>query len=165
MKTSIKMGVSFDLIPITNSKHKLVREIYADAIYSQGLEFYNHDQMDAWAALAYLPGVLDRTLSEGKGWLVQIGNNTEAFAVRFPSNRLALLYCRGRSSRKGFATHLLSKIEHDARQEGIRTLYTEASFFSYPLLLKHNWIYTSMEEIKIAELAFLRYRMLKTLSL
>ena len=155
------MGVSFHLIPITNSEHRVVKEIYADAICSIGLELYNQDQINAWSALAFLPGVFDEPLNEGKGWLLKIGNNEEAFAIRYPSNRLALLYCRGRSSRKGYATNLLKQIERDARKEEIKTLYTEASLFSYPLLLKSGWNKQSIEEILIGGVTFTRYRMFK----
>ncbi len=157
------MSVSFKLVPIAKSNHDLVREIYADAIFSKGLDLYNKDQIDSWAALAFLPGFLDTSLNEGKGWLLTLGNDAEAFALRYPSNRLALLYCRGRSSRKGLATFLLCKIEQDAKQEQVRILYTEASLFSYPLFKKHGWIEKSIEEIQIAGVDFLRYRMLKIL--
>ena len=157
------MEVSFHLIPIQNSNHRLVREIYADAICSQGLELYNQDQIDAWSALAFLPGVLDEPLNKGTGWFVNIGNDSEAFAIRYPTNRLALLYCRGRSARKGYATNLLIQIEHDAREQGIKILYTEASLFSYLLLLKHEWTCKSVDEIKIAGVSFLIYRMFKRL--
>ena len=157
------MEVSFYLIPITNSKHRLVREIYADAICSQGLQLYNQDQIDAWSGLAFLPGVLDGPLNKGTGWLLNIGNVSEAFAIRYPTHRLALLYCRGRSSRKGYATNLLKKIEQDARDQGVKTLYTEASLFSCRLLLQHDWICKSVEEIKIAGVSFLIYRMFKIL--
>ena len=43
----------------------LLREIYADAVESQAPGLYSSEQVQAWAALAWLPGVLDRTLSEG----------------------------------------------------------------------------------------------------
>ena len=65
------MALSYDLRELRNSDHFVVREIYADAICSQGLEFYNQDQINAWSALAFLPGVLDRSLNEGNGWLIK----------------------------------------------------------------------------------------------
>ena len=81
--------------------------------------------------------------------------------MRYPANRLALLYCRGRSSRKGFATKLLNKIELDTSCEGIDVLFTEASLISYPLFLRNGWLKDSVENILIAGVSFDRYRMSK----
>ncbi len=160
---SDKRNFTSGLRPMRHIHHQVVREVYSDAIFSQGSCFYSNEQIDAWAALAYVPGVLDQLLDEGSGWLVFQRNIVEAFAVRHPFNRLALLYCRGRSSRQGFATRLLQRIELDASLEGISVLSTEASYFSYPLLLKSGWIEKSIEKIEIAGVRFDRYRMQKYL--
>ncbi len=157
------MEASVKLVPLTKANFDDVRDIYRDAICSQGLAFYNKDQIEAWAALASLPGVLDRSLKEGQGWLIRKNYQNEAFAVRYPVDRLALLYCRGRSARHGFATRLLFQIESDAFREGIDTLRTEASLFSYRLLLKYGWIVDSCERIKIGGIDFCRYQMFKKL--
>nr|WP_269623546.1 GNAT family N-acetyltransferase [Prochlorococcus marinus] len=141
-----------------------MREVYFDAIYSQGLSLYTKEQIKAWASLAWLPGVLDRPLKEGIGWLVCAENKVEAFAIRYPSNRLALLYCRGRSTRKGYATNLLFRVEMDAYNEGIKKIFTEASLFSYPLFLKSGWKKKYSEKILIAGVVFDRYRMEKSLN-
>ena len=85
---------------VSPADHNLLREIYADAIETQAPALYTRDQVQAWAALAWLPGVLDRTLSDGVGW---ISGADEAFAMRYPEDRLALLYCRGRAARQGHA--------------------------------------------------------------
>ncbi|AAQ00904.1 MULTISPECIES: acetyltransferase [Prochlorococcus] len=151
------------LRPIKNLDHLVLREVYTDAIVSQGSVFYSNDQIEAWRGLAFLPGVLDKPIEDGKGWLAVKQNQVEAFGLRYPSDRLALLYCRGRSMRKGYATKLLQKIELDAFQEGITTLFTEASLFSHPLLLRSGWVEISIEKIEIASIPFDRFRMLKKL--
>ena len=110
-----------------------------------------------------MPGILDRSLEDGIGWVVVCKQRIEAFAVRHPSNHLDLLYCRGRSSRKGYATTLLKRIEFDANQEGIKTLFTESSLFSHPLLLSCGWKQHNIDQIKIAGVSFHRYRMFKKL--
>lgn len=79
------------LRPLTEADHFVVREIYADAIESQGGGLYSPVQISAWAALAWLPGVLDRPLIEGRGWLSLENDEVEAFALRYPSDRLAML--------------------------------------------------------------------------
>tara|TARA_Y100001968_G_scaffold316134_1_gene343554 strand:+ start:10635 stop:11111 length:477 start_codon:yes stop_codon:yes gene_type:complete len=157
------MKQSYEIRELLDSDYLLVREVYEDSIQSQGHHFYNKDQINAWSSLARLPGVLDQSLEEGKGWVSCYKGKIEAFAVRYPINRLALLYCRGRSSRQGHATLLLNKIEIDAKRDKQRLLSTEASLFSYPLLIRCGWIERSLEKIKIAGVPFDRYLMEKKL--
>ncbi len=149
--------------PITEADLPLLREVYVDAIESQCGDFYTTEQIQAWTALAWLPRILDRALLEGKGWLVSSRAEIEAFALRQPLNRLALLYSRGRSARRGFATALLNKIEIDALHEGHAYLVTEASMCSQQLFLKCGWAFQAIEKIKIGGVSFERYRMKKKL--
>ena len=138
----------------------LLREIYADAIESQASELYSDQQVKSWAALAWLPGVLDQTLMEGSGW---ISGGDAAFAIRYPPDRLALLYCRGRAARQGHGKALLDRIEADAMADGVTCLRTEASQFSRPLFERRGWRLIAPETITIAGVPFERYRMHKAL--
>tara|TARA_Y100001968_G_scaffold80181_1_gene71369 strand:- start:11 stop:442 length:432 start_codon:yes stop_codon:yes gene_type:complete len=140
-----------------------LREVYEDAIRTCDKSLYNQEQIEAWTALAYLPGILDKPLKEGVGWVSCINKTIEAFALRYPKNRLALLYCRGRSSRKGHATALLRQIEADTLTERPINLKTEASLCSYKLLLDLGWKIITPEEIQIGGVNFSRYLMEKTL--
>ena len=145
---------------IVPNDHFLLREIYADAIDSQAGLLYSQEQVQAWAALAWLPGILDRTFEEGSGW---ISGEDAAFAIRYPSTRLALLYCRGSAARQGHASQLLAKVEEDARRYGFDHLTTEASQFSRPLLERFGWRMVAPETIAIGGVEFERYRMAKAL--
>ena len=139
----------------------VLREVYEDAICHSANALYSQEQIDAWSGLAYLPGVLDKPLTEGKGWASCVNSVIEAFAVKYPKDRLALLYCRGRSSRQGHATDLLKKIDEEVQEDEIIRLSTEASLFSYQLFLRHGWTIISPETIKIGGVAFCRYLMEK----
>ena len=145
---------------IVPNDHSLLREIYADAIESQARLLYSQEQVQAWAALAWLPGILDRTFEEGSGW---ISGEDAAFAIRYPSTRLALLYCRGSAARQGHASQLLVQVEEDARRHGFDRLTTEASQFSRPLLERCGWRVVDPETIAIGGVEFVRYRMAKAL--
>ena len=140
-----------------------LREVYVDAIRNSDNYLYSQDQIEAWTALAYLPGVLDKPLKNGIGWVSCVNKTIEAFALRYPNNRLALLYCRGRSSRQGHATALLRQIEADTINERPINLKTEASLCSYQLLLNLGWKIITPEEIQIGGVKFSRFLMEKTL--
>ena len=150
---------SFVLRELLDSDHLSVREVYQDSIQSQGHIFYSKDQIQAWSSLAWLPGVLDRPLSEGIGWISLEKKLVVAFAVRYPFDRLALLYCRGQYARRGHASLLLDQVEKEACDEGQTRLVTEASRFSYPLLLRRGWVLTAIEQIQIGGVSFERYLM------
>jgi len=151
------------LRPCESSDEMALREVYEDAIRTCDKSLYSQEQIDAWTALAYLPGILDKPLKEGVGWVSCVNNTIEAFALRYPNNRLALLYCRGRSSRQGHATALLHQIEADTFKERPIHLKTEASLYSYKLLLNHGWKIITPEKIQIGGVNFFRYLMKKTL--
>ena len=146
--------------PIRPTDSPLLREIYVDAIQTQAPQAYSPDQIRAWATLALLPGLLDRTLEEGQGWISGID---DGFAIRYPANRLSMLYCRGRSSRQGHGTALLQAIERDAQRMGIQRLLTEASLLSRPMLEQRGWTVIAPEPFMIAGVPFVRFQMEKIL--
>ena len=148
------------LRPIGLADAPLLREIYADAVESQAPSLYSDAQVRAWAALAWLPGVLDRTLAEGSGW---ISGDGAAFAIRHPQERLSLLYCRGSAARQGHGSALLARIELEAQADGVQRLRTEASQLSRPLLERRGWRVVAPETISIGGVLFERYRMDKPL--
>lgn len=148
------------LRPIGLADAPLLREIYADAVESQAPSLYSDAQVRAWAALAWLPGVLDRTLAEGSGW---ISGDGAAFAIRHPQERLSLLYCRGSAARQGHGSALLAQIELEAQADGVQRLRTEASQLSRPLLERRGWRVVAPETISIGGVLFERYRMDKPL--
>jgi GNAT superfamily N-acetyltransferase len=87
----------------------------------------------------------------------------EAFALLDPTDRLALLYCRGRSNRQGRASALLEALEQHARTQGVSRLRTEASQLSRPLLERRGWVVDDEETVTLGGVAFLRWRMGKDL--
>tara|TARA_Y100001968_G_scaffold281862_1_gene279378 strand:- start:28 stop:525 length:498 start_codon:yes stop_codon:yes gene_type:complete len=151
------------LEPLKKIHHIEVRRIYEDAVETTGPVYYSETQIQAWSALAWMPGVLDKPLDEGKGWISFEDKEIAAFALRYPSNRLALLYCRGSSRQKGHGTALLNRVEADAIAEGESSLITEASFFSYSLLVRNGWKLHVSEMIEIAGISFKRFCMEKYL--
>ena len=158
------MSQSNSFREIQEADHSAVRAIYVDAINFLAIGLYSQEQIDAWSSLAVLPGILDRTLLDGKGWLSLENNEIAAFAVRHPDYRLALLYCKPSFSRRGHATKLLMKVERDAFHEGQEYLVTEASLLSYPILLKKGWIFVKIDDIEINGVPFQRCIMHKNLT-
>ncbi|MEB3302890.1 MAG: GNAT family N-acetyltransferase [Cyanobacteriota bacterium] len=143
-----------------------VVEAYADAVQTLALPFYQPEQIDAWAHHPLNNPSFEAALDRGFGLVGTTPDrpaSVEAFALLDPSDRLALLYCRARSSRKGLATKLVRSMEQQARSSGHSRLRTEASQLSRPLLERLGWSVDGEENILFAGVPFLRWRMSQTL--
>jgi len=155
------MSTSFSLHSLDPSLHRGIREIYVESIENLGKQYYTRQQIQAWSSLAFMPGILDNALINGQGWVSwsNLDKEIAAFAIRYPLDRLALLYCRSRFARQGHATALLKRTDLSAKKDGQQFLYTEASAFSMPLLLKLGWTFIKPQIIEIAGVRFERYLM------
>ena len=153
-----------NLRPITNKDQLDLKKVYFDSIQSIDERIYSKDQKRAWSSIAWKNSEFEKSIVKGNGWLINYKETIIAFASRYPNNRIALFYCKGKSQRKGYGSKLLFKLEDESRKEGLDHLYTEASLISYRLFLKHNWEIKSKEKVIINNNYFERYKMIKILN-
>ena len=146
---------------ITKKDDLDIKRVYFDSIISINESIYSIEQKRAWASQAWNNKSFLMSISKGKGWLINKKGKTIAFATRYPINRIALLYCRGDSQRKGYGSKLLYKIEKEAKKENLTFLTTEASLISYKLFIKNRWEIIRKEKIIINNINFERYKMIK----
>ena len=148
---------------ITKKDQLKLKEVYFDAVSSIDENIYSKEHKFAWASQAWENSEFEKSLLNGIGSKLICNNKIIGFAIRYPENRLSLLYVRGNFKRKGFGTIILSSIERDALKSGINKLETEASLISYKLLLKRKWEIDRKEKVNINGLIFVRYKMFKIL--
>ena len=122
-----------NLRQITIKDRLELKKIYFDSIQSLDEKIYSQKQKRAWSSQAWNNPNFDKSITNGKGWLLSEKGIIIAFATRYPNNRIALFYCKGEFQRKGFGSMLLFKLEHEAKKEGLESLSTEASLISYKL--------------------------------
>ena len=142
-----------------------IKRIYFDSIKSIDEKIYNKRQKLAWSSQAWLNLEFHKSITIGKGFIIEDGNTDMGFAIRYPDNKLSLLYIRGNFKRKGIGNILIKAIENEAIKEGIPLLYTEASLLSYRLFQKNYWEIIRKERIIIQNIMFYRYKMCKNLSI
>ena len=140
-----------------------LKKVYFDAIQSLNEKIYSQEQKRAWSSQAWNNKNFDKSIIKGKGWLLSEKGIIIAFAIRYPENRIALFYCKGKFQRKGYGSKLLHKLEDEAKKEGIDSLTTEASLISYKLFLKSEWEIIRKEKVTINNIFFERYKMIKTI--
>ncbi|MEI8250441.1 MAG: GNAT family N-acetyltransferase [Synechococcus sp. ELA057] len=154
------------LRPLRSSDAPQLVAVYRDAVLSQTQDLYTPEQIRAWAKHAAEDPGFHASVARGRGLVSLTSDAPEriaAFALRDPSDRLALLYCRGSASRQGRGQALVRAIEAQARAEGIRRLRTEASQLSRPLLERLDWRVEAEEEVQFAGVLFRRWRMIRDL--
>ena len=138
-----------------------LKKVYFDSIQSLDERKYSKEQKRAWSSQAWNNPNFEKTITKGKGWLISEKEIIVAFAIRYPNNRIALFYCKGRFQRKGYGSKLLHKLEDEAKKEGLDSLLTEASLISYKLFLKNKWKIIRKEKVIINNIFFERYKMTK----
>ena len=150
-----------NLRQITIKDQLELKKVYFDSILSIDEKIYSKEQKRAWSSQAWDNPNFDESITKGKGWLLSKNGIIIAFATRYPSNRIALFYCKGKFQRKGCGSKLLYKLEDEAKKEGLDSLYTEASLISYELFLKNKWEIIRKEKVIINNIFFERYKMTK----
>ena len=154
-----------NLKQITKKDQLELKKLYFDSILSIDERIYTKEQKRAWASQAWDNKIFDLSINQGKGWLINSDGKNIGFATRFPKNRIALLYCKGNSQRKGYGNKLIYKLEIEAKEEGHHYLTTEASLISYKLFLRNKWEIIRKEKIIIKNIIFERYKMIKNFNL
>ena len=150
-----------NLRQITIKDQLELKKVYFDAIQSLDEKIYSQEQKRAWSSQAWDNPNFDKSITKGKGWLLTEKGIIIAFATRYPNNRIALFYCKGKFQRKGCGTILLHKLQDEAKKEGVESLTTEASLISYELFLKNEWKVIRKEKVTINNIFFERYKMIK----
>ena len=150
-----------NLRQITIKDQLELKKVYFDSIQSLDEKIYSQEQKRAWSSQAWNNPNFDKSITEGKGWVLIEKGIIIAFATRYPKDRISLFYCKAKFQRKGCGTKLLHKIEEQAKNEGLSYLSTEASLISYKLFIKNKWKIIRKETVNINNYFFERYRMFK----
>ena len=150
-----------NLRQITIKDQLELKKVYFDSIQSIDGKVYSQDQKRAWSSQSWINPNFDKSITKGKGWLLSEKGIIIAFATRYPKNRIALFYCRGKFQREGFGSKLLHKLEDEAQKEGLDSLFTESSLISYELFLKNKWKIIRKEKVMINNIFFERFKMTK----
>ena len=150
-----------NLRQITIKDQLELKKVYFDSIQSLDEKIYSQEQKRAWSSQAWNNSNFDKAITKGRGWLLNEKGIIIAFAIRYPTDRIALFYCKGKHQRKGYGSKLLHKLQEDAKKDGLDSLSTEASLISYELFLKNKWKILRKEKVIINNIFFERYKMTK----
>ena len=88
-----------------------LKRIYFDSIQSIDEKIYNKEQKLAWSSQAWVNLEFHESITKGKGFIVEDLNKKIGFAIRYPKNKLSLLYVRGNFRGEGIGNMLINAIE------------------------------------------------------
>ncbi len=146
---------------LNSNDHDALVEIYRQAVLGSTAQLYSEAQQWAWAEQS---NALRSLLPEGEGWVISNQRDEPiAFSLRYPADRLALLYCNPDAQRQGCGRLLINAIEQAATADAVTALRTEASLISKPLFERLGWQVSWREELRIGGVPFQRFRMHKQL--
>ena len=146
---------------LNSNDHDALVEIYRQAVLGSTAQLYSEAQQWAWAEQS---NALRSLLPEGEGWVISNQRDEPiAFSLRYPADRLALLYCHPGAQRQGCGRLLINAIEQAAKADAVTALRTEASLISKPLFERLGWQVSWREELRIGGVPFQRFRMHKQL--
>lgn len=147
---------------LNSNDHDALVEIYRQAVLGSTAELYSEAQQWAWAEQS---NTLRSLLRKGEGFVISNQRDEPmAFSLRYPADRLALLYSHPSTQRQGCGRLLIEAIEQAARADTLAALRTEASLISRPLFERLGWQVSWREELRIGGVPFKRFRMHKQLS-
>ena len=152
-----------NLRQITIKDQITLKKIYFDSINSIDEKIYSKKQKLVWSSQAWMNLEFHKSITRGKGFMMEDLNKKIGFAIRYPENKLSLLYVRGIFRRRGIGNVLIKAIEKEASNERISSIQTDASLLSYELFLKNDWKIIRKEKILILNTIFYRYKMIKNL--
>lgn len=140
--------------------------IFFASVREIGRRHYTADQVAAWA-----PGVPDaddfvRRASDGRTFLVAIGEDGQpiAYGDLEADGHIDHIYCSPEAAGRGVARKLYEELERVARSAGINVLFVEASEPAKTFFLKQGFESIGPNALALNGVEIHNYRMRKALS-
>jgi len=140
--------------------------IFLSSVREIGGRHYTADQVAAWAPSLPDADVFTRRASDGRTFLVAIGENGQpiAYGDLEADGHIDHLYCSPESAGRGVARQLYEELERVARSAGIDVLFVEASEPAKSFFQKQGFEPIGRNELELSGVEIHNYRMRKALS-
>lgn len=133
-------------------------EIYAAGVHACGPAAYTPEQIAAWSAFAADPVRFPAFILEPMTLIaVDDDDRPLGFCGLDPDGRVASLYVAPQAMRRGIASTLLRHMSAHAQRAGLTHLWTQASYFSLPLFLRHGFELDHVDTAIYGEVSFTRH--------
>lgn len=140
--------------------------IFYSSVRQIGGQHYTAEQVAVWAPGLPDPDVFTRRASDGRTFLVAIGENGQpiAYGDLEADGHIDHLYCSPQAAGRGVARQLYEELERLARCAGIDMLFVEASEPAKRFFQKQGFEPIGRTEFKLNGVEIHNYQMRKALS-
>jgi putative acetyltransferase len=140
-------------------------DVFFRSVRQVALAAYTADQVRAWAPEPRTAEWAHGEASDGR--LVLVAANEDDRPVAYidlePNGHIDRLFCAPEAAGQGIASRLYDTVEAAAREQGINSLFTEASELARRLFERKGFAVVERQDLVIRGVAIHNYRMAKAL--
>jgi len=142
-------------------------DVFFRSVRQVALSDYTADQVWAWAPEPRTAEWAHAEASDGRLVLVAADEDDRpvAYSDLEPNGHINRLFCAPEAAGQGIASRLYDAVEAAAREQGIRSLFTEASELARRLFERKGFAVVERQDMVIRGVAIHNYRMAKDLDL
>ena len=142
-------------------------DVFFRSVRQVALSDYTADQVRAWAPEPRTAEWAHAEASDGRLVLVAADEDDRpvAYIDLEPNGHINRLFCAPEAAGQGIASRLYDAVEAAAREQGIRSLFTEASELARRLFERKGFAVVERQDMVIRGVAIHNYRMAKALDL
>ncbi|WFU08265.1 GNAT family N-acetyltransferase [Rhizobium sp. CB3090] len=140
----------------------LTIDIFLRAIREVASKDYNQAQVDAWAKVEDRE-VWAKRRSSRPAWIVQHGSVPIGFADLVPDGLLDMMFVHPDYQGLGAASLLLATVEMEAKRQGLRRIFTEASLTARPFFERRGFSVLTSQIVEKRGQTLENFRMEKSL--
>ena len=142
-------------------------DVFFRSVRQVALSDYTAAQVRAWAPEPRTAEWAHGEASDGR--LVLVAANADDRPVAYidlePDGHIDRVFCAPEAAGQGIASRLCDAVEAAAREQGIRSLFTEASELARRLFERKGFAVVERQDLVIGGVAIHNYRMAKALDL
>jgi putative acetyltransferase len=142
-------------------------DVFFRSVRQVALSDYTAAQVKAWAPEPRTAEWAHTEASDGRLVLVAVDEDDRpvAYIDLEPNGHINRLFCAPEAAGRGIASRLYDAVEAAAREQGIRSLFTEASELARRLFERKGFAVVERQDMVIRGVAIHNYRMAKDLDL
>jgi putative acetyltransferase len=142
-------------------------DVFFRSVRQVALSDYTADQVWAWATEPRTAEWAHAEASDGRLVLVAADEDDRpvAYIDLEPNGHINRLFCAPEAAGRGIASRLYDAVEAAAREQGIRSLFTEASELARRLFERKGFAVVERQDMVIRGVPIHNYRMAKDLDL
>jgi putative acetyltransferase len=138
-------------------------KLFYDTVHEVNIRDYTKAQVDAWAPADMDLASWIKSLSSKFTFVAEEGQKITGFGELEANGHIDRFYCHKDFQGKGVGTQILEQIELQAKNLGIKQIFTEASITAKPFFESKGFIVVKQQEVERRGQKFINFAMEKNI--